>query len=469
MVLKQYYLGCLAHASYLVADPAAGVAAVVDPQRDVDAYVADARELGCRIGHVVLTHFHADFLAGHLELRDREGARICLGARAAAEYDFTPLGDGAMVAVGAVRLEAVETPGHSPESISLLVHAPGGDPARPHALLSGDTLFVGDVGRPDLRASLGWAADDLAGLLYDSLHEKLMRLPDETLVYPAHGSGSLCGKSLSKETVSTIGAQRRDNYALQPMSRSEFVALVTADQPDTPAYFTYDAVLNTRERATLDAALAEELRPLTLDEALAWARDGARLLDTRDPADFAAAHLAGSFNIGLGGSYATWAGTLLEPGRPIVIVAWPGAEREAATRLGRIGFDAVAGYLDGGMGALAGAPELVASFGRLSPGALAEALDDESPPLVLDVRAEAEHRADGIEGSVGIPLTRLAARAGELPPDRPVVVCCGSGYRSAIAVSLLRAGGRAAVTDLAGGMAAWRLWRSSAAAGAAWA
>ena len=468
MVLKQYYLGCLAHASYLVADPAAGDAAVVDPQRDVDQYVADARELGCRIGHVLLTHFHADFVAGHLELRDREGAAIYLGARAEAEYAFTPLEDGATVRVGSVRLEAIETPGHSPESISILVRDPAGG-GRPDALLTGDTLFVGDVGRPDLRASLGWGAEELAELLYDSLHGKLMRLPDATLVYPAHGSGSLCGKSLSKETASTIGAQRRENYALQPMTKAQFVALVTADQPETPAYFTYDAVLNTRERPTLEQALAQELRPLALDEALALAAGGARVLDTRDPADFAAAHLAGSLNIGLGGSYATWAGTLLEPGRPIVIVAQPGAEIEAATRLGRIGFDGVAGYLDGGMRALADAPELLGSFDRLGPAALDEALADAPAPVLLDVRNEPEHRGDPIDRSVNIPLGRLADRLGELPSDRSVVAVCGSGYRSAIAASLLRAGGLGPVTDLAGGLAAWRLWRSSAAAGAGWA
>ena len=266
MVLKQYYLGCLAHASYLVADEASGEAVVVDPQRDVDEYVADAQELGCRIGHVFLTHFHADFLAGHLELRDRAGAAIYLGARANAEYDFTPLADHETLDVGDVRLEVLETPGHSPESISILVYDRAKDADRPHAVLSGDTLFIGDVGRPDLRASLGWSAEELGALLYDSVHTKLLPLPDETLVYPAHGAGSLCGKHLSTDTVSTIGVQRKYNYALQPMTRDEFVAVVTADQPDTPAYFGYDAVLNTKERPTLHEALEEELRPISLDE-----------------------------------------------------------------------------------------------------------------------------------------------------------------------------------------------------------
>ena len=312
MILKQYYLRCLAHASYLVADEASGIAAVVDPQRDVEQYIEDAHRTGCRITHVFLTHFHADFVAGHLELRDREGARIHLGARADAEYDFTPLADRDRVVFGQVRLEVLETPGHSPESISILVYDLESDQRCPHAVLSGDTLFIGDVGRPDLRASMGWSAEQLGGMLYDSLQNKLLGLPDETLVYPAHGAGSLCGKNISTDTVSTIGVQRRYNYALQPMSREEFVRVVTAEQPDPPAYFSYDAVLNTKERPTLEQALAQELRPLALSEALALTSEGAVVLDTRDPADFAGAHLAGSVNIGLGGSYATWAGTLLE-------------------------------------------------------------------------------------------------------------------------------------------------------------
>ncbi len=268
MILKQYYLGCLAHASYLVADRVGGNAAVIDPQRDVEQYLADAEELGCEIGHVFLTHMHADFIAGHLELRDRAGAAIHLGAKASAEYPFSAMGDGDELRLGDVRLSVLETPGHSPESISILVFDPEHDGDRPFAVLTGDTLFIGDVGRPDLRASLGWSADRLASMLYDSLHDKLLPLPDDTLVYPAHGAGSLCGKNLSTDTVSTIGVQRQYNYALQPMSRERFIEIVTSDQPDTPAYFTYDAVLNARERPTLDEALVRELQPLSLERLL---------------------------------------------------------------------------------------------------------------------------------------------------------------------------------------------------------
>jgi len=466
MILKQYYLGCLAHASYLVADEASGIAAVVDPQRDVDAYIEDAHRIGCRIAHVFLTHFHADFVAGHLELRDREGARIHLGARADAEYDFTPLADRDRVVFGQVRLEVLETPGHSPESISILVYDLESDQRCPHAVLSGDTLFIGDVGRPDLRASMGWSAEQLGGMLYDSLQNKLLGLPDETLVYPAHGAGSLCGKNISTDTVSTIGVQRRYNYALQPMSREEFVRVVTAEQPDPPAYFSYDAVLNTKERPTLEQALAQELRPLALSEALALTSEGAVVLDTRDPADFAGAHLAGSVNIGLGGSYATWAGTLLERERPVVVIADLGRETEAAMRLGRIGFDNVAGFLDGGMQAVDPRPDLLARTERVTAVTLAEQLTGSDPPLVLDVRAEHEWRHARLGGSLNIPLGQLLGRLDELPDGRALVIHCQTGYRSSIAASLLLREGHQRIADLVGGINAWQASRANGAGAA---
>src|SRR6267378_4179445 len=360
MILHQFYLNCLAHASYLVGDETTGDAAVVDPQRDIDQYLAFAGAHGLRIAHVLLTHLHADFIAGHLELRDRVGAAIYLGAAARAEYAFTPLHDGDRVEMGRVRLQAIETPGHTPESVSIAVFDLDRSQTDPYAVLTGDTLFVGDVGRPDLRAALGWSAADLGGLLYESLRTKLLTLPDARLVYPAHGAGSLCGKALSKETVSTIGEQRRSNYALQPMTKTAFVDLVTADQPDAPPYFTYDAVLNSQERPTLDETLARELNPMTLDQVLALQETGGQILDTRDPSDFAAAHLAGSINIGLGGQYATWAGTVLSRERPIVVIANPGGEQESAVRLGRIGFDHIVGYLKDGMRSLESHPDLTA-------------------------------------------------------------------------------------------------------------
>jgi len=457
MILKQFYLNCLAHASYLIGDEQTGVAAVVDPQRDVDQYLAFAAEHGLTIRHVFLTHFHADFVAGHLELRDRAGATIYLGAAAKAEYPFTPLRDGDVVELGRVRLKALETPGHTAESISIVVYDDDRSATEPQAVLTGDTLFVGDVGRPDLRVALGWSASDLGGLLYDSLRNKLLALPDSAAVYPAHGAGSLCGKALSKETVSTIGEQRRLNYALQPMSKAAFVELVTADQPDAPSYFTYDAVLNSQERPTLDETL-ERISALTLDQVLALQAVGAHVLDTRDPAEFAASHLKGSVNVGLGGQYATWAGTVLTREHPIVIIAAAGKEQEAAMRLGRIGFDQVVGFLEDGLHSIESRPDLMASTDRLSAQVASERVADAAPghaPVLVDVRTPNERKQKRIPGSVGIPLNHLAERASELPADRPLLVYCAGGYRSSIAASLLQRHGFGDVSEIAGGIAAW--------------
>lgn len=455
MILKQYYLNCLAHASYLIGDPGTGTGIVVDPQRDVDGYVRDAAQHGLEIRHVFLTHFHADFVAGHLELRDRTGAVIHLGSRAEAEYPFVAMADGDALECGQVRLQVLHTPGHTIESISILVFDLARDREHPYAILTGDTLFIGDVGRPDLRASLGWSAADLGRHLYRSLHEKILPLPDATLVYPAHGAGSLCGKSLSSETVSTIGEQRRQNYALQQMTEPEFLRLVTADQPDAPPYFTYDAVLNTKERSTLETILEQKLRPLPLEAVLDLQRAGAQLLDVRDPAEYARAHLKGSINIGLGGSYATWAGTILDRDQPIAIVAEPGRQEEAAMRLGRIGFDNVAGYLDGGVAALERRPELLTGTERITPAEAADAVGSGSTPVILDVRTPREWIESHIEGSVNIPLNRLPSQLDDLPRDRRILVHCAGGYRSSIAAGLLQRSGRTDLVELGGGLAAW--------------
>ena len=455
MIFKQFYLGCLAHASYLIGDLLTRTAAVVDPQRDTDQYQAFAAEHGLLIKHVFLTHLHADFIAGHLELRDRVGATIYLGRSAKARYAFSPVGDGDSVEFGRVRLEVLETPGHTPESISILVYDLDASKPQPYAVLTGDTLFIGDVGRPDLRAALGWSAADLGGMLFDSLHKKLLGLPDDSLVYPAHGAGSLCGKALSKETVSTLGEQRRTNYALQPMSKEAFLRVVTADQPEAPSYFTYDAVLNSEERPTLDQALAREMNPLTLDAVLKLRTHGAQVLDTRDPDEFGAAHLAGSINIGLGGQYATWAGTILNRTDPIVLVADPGREREAAVRLGRIGFDHIAGYLENGLNALKSRPELIAFTERVSPQFAAELILAKNAPVILDVRAPGERAVKQIDGSIGLPLNRLGGNFSSLPQSRPLLVYCAGGYRSSIAASLLKGHGFDRVAEIAGGIAAW--------------
>ena len=459
MILKQYYLGCLAHASYLLGDEASSTAIIVDPQRDIQRYLADAEKWGLQIRHVFLTHFHADFVAGHLELRDlfglEGGATIHLGSRAQAEYAFVAMKDGDTLEFPGLRLQVLETPGHTIESISILVFDLAKDPAKPYAVLTGDTLFIGDVGRPDLRASLGWTADQLGGYLYDSLRNKLLTLPDETLVYPAHGAGSLCGKQLSSDTVSSLGDQRRLNYALQPMSKEEFIRLVTADQPDAPPYFTYDAILNTREHATLDQNLEQVLHPIDLDEVLRMGDAGAQILDVRDAAEYAKGHLAGSINIGLGGQYATWAGTVLDRTKPIVIIAEPGREQEAALRLGRIGFDHVKGYLRGGMAALAARPDLVWPTERISALMVAEELASADPPLLLDIRNPREWGMKHIDGSVNVPLNHLQERIAEIPRDRRIAVHCAGGYRSSIAASILHQYGITNLTEMAGGLAAW--------------
>ena len=453
--MKQYYLGCLSHASYLLGDEASSTGIVVDPQRDIQQYLADAEKFGLQIRHVFLTHFHADFVAGHLELRDRCGAAIHLGSRAQAEYAFMPMKDGETLEFPGLRLKVLETPGHTIESISILVFDLQKDAAQPYAVLTGDTLFIGDVGRPDLRASLGWNANDLGAHLYDSLHNKLLPLPDQTLVYPAHGAGSLCGKKLSSDTWSSLGDQRRLNYALQPMSKEEFIRLVTADQPDAPAYFTYDAILNTRERATLDHNLEKVLHPIQLDEVLQMGDAGAQILDVRDAAEYAKGHLAGSINIGLGGQYATWAGTVLDRSKPIVIIAEPGREQEAALRLGRIGFDHVKGYLDGGMEALAERPDLVWPTERITAPMVADELAGVDPPLLLDIRNPREWMTKHIDGSVNVPLNHLQERIAEIPRDRRIAIHCAGGYRSSIAASILHQYGITNLIEMAGGLAAW--------------
>ncbi|QDU28532.1 putative polyketide biosynthesis zinc-dependent hydrolase PksB [Anatilimnocola aggregata] len=455
MQLKQYYLGCLSHASYLITDEKTHTAVVVDPQRDVEQYIADAAVVCCEVKYVFLTHFHADFLAGHIELRDKCGANIYLGQRAEPEFAATKVKDGDRIEFGDVRLEILETPGHTPEGISILVYDLAKNKEKPYAVLTGDTLFIGDVGRPDLLASIGVTADELSDMLYDSLTNKLVKLPDETLVYPAHGAGSMCGKNLSKDTVSTIGQQKKFNYALQPMSRAEFKKIVTEEQPEAPSYFVHDAILNRKERPNLDETLSESLNALSLEETLRLKNQGAQLLDVREAIDFEGAHLAGSINVGIQGKYATWCGTVLNHDHPIVVVTEVGKESEAVMRLGRIGYDNVAGYLRDGMDALRHRPDLVAKIDRITAVALSEQLASNAAPTVVDVRSEKEWAAGHIAGSVNIPLNHLNDRAGEIEKGRPVVVHCEGGYRSAIAASVLANAGRPDVLDMVGGFKAW--------------
>lgn len=433
MEIKQYYLGCLSHASYMVSDPASREAVVVDPQRDVDQYIQDAEKQGLTIKEVVLTHFHADFAAGHLELQKRTGAGLSLGARARAEYAFTPRQEGDEIKLGKDSLKILETPGHTPEAISLVALEDG----KPKAVLTGDTLFVGDVGRPDLAVSQGHTQEELASQLYHSLHDKLLQLPDETIVYPAHGPGSLCGSSGLAGKVSTIGRERAENPMLAAPDEQTFVHTVTSDLPELPEYFNHDAQYNQQNHSDLADVVAKGLKPLEDPGA-------AMILDVRSPDEFAAGHRPGALNVGIDGRFAQWAATLSPSDQPIALVSPPGREAEALTRLGRVGMENVVGYLRE-TGSQVGA--------RIQPSELSEQLEGPNPPQVLDVRTPNEYKQAHIAGSQHIPLNQLKRRLNEVPGQ--VVVHCQSGYRSSMAASLLRQHGIVA-TDLAGGIAAWQ-------------
>jgi glyoxylase-like metal-dependent hydrolase (beta-lactamase superfamily II)/rhodanese-related sulfurtransferase len=458
---QQYYLDCLSQASYLIGDRVAGVAAVVDPRRDVDEYVADAEELGLRITHVIETHFHADFLSGHLELASRTGAEIVYGAAAAGRVGF-PIREvrtGDRIELGDVVLEIRETPGHTPESISIVVRA--GPSGEPFGVLTGDTMFIGDVGRPDLLSAAGQSSAALARQLYRSLREQLLTLPDATKVFPAHGAGSACGKQLSTETVSTIGEQRRTNYALAPMSEDDFVHAVLEGQAAAPLYFSFAANRNREAHEML--AESPTVESLGVDDVLAHQAAGAVVIDGRDAVDFAAGHLPGSINVGLGGRFAEYVGEVVVAGTPIVLVTDPGQEVEAKVRLARIGFDNVLGALGDAAHALLARPDLVARSSRLTASELAERRDDVAELQLVDVRGAGEVAATGtLAGAHHIPLAALVTRLGELDPAAPTVVFCAGGYRSSIAASTMRAGGFTDVSDVIGGYTALAALASSA-------
>jgi glyoxylase-like metal-dependent hydrolase (beta-lactamase superfamily II)/rhodanese-related sulfurtransferase len=452
MKFTQYYLDCLSQASYLIGDETTGRAVVVDPRRDTDEYVRDAAASGLTIELVIETHFHADFLSGHLELAAATGAEIGFSSVAETEFPSRRLADGERISLGDVQLEIRHTPGHTPESISIVVweHA---DSEVPYGVLTGDALFIGDVGRPDLLASLGFTRDELADQLYDSLHNKLLTLPDATRVYPAHGAGSACGKNLSTETSSTIGDQRVNNYALMAPDKATFVALVTEGQPPAPSYFVYDAVLNRKDRPLLDENAP--LDSLDLEAATHLVDAGAILLDGRTPEEFARGHLVGSVNVGLEGRYAEFAGSVVPHDVDIVLVADPGFEIESRNRLGRIGFDRVVGYLGDPLAVMAANPERTARASRLTVPEFERRRAEIDGLQVVDIRNPGEIAIGSIGGSTGIPVGQLPGRIGELDPTAPTVVYCAGGYRSSVAASVLRAAGFTDVSDLLGGYGAW--------------
>ena len=450
MFFKQFYLGCLAHASYLIGSD--GEAAVVDPRRDVDTYIDEAKERGFRIRHVIETHLHADFVSGHRELARRTGAKIYFGAKAGAQFDYVPVNDGDEIRMGDVVLRFLETPGHTPESVSILVVDRSVSDV-PKAVLTGDTLFIGDVGRPDLLGSK-MSAQELAGMLYDSLHDKLLALPDSVEVYPAHGAGSLCGRNISSETSSTIGQQRQFNYALRPMPKEEFVRMMTTDLPEAPAYFSRDVAINrggASELAELPDPPALEARDVEVLQ-----KKGAIVLDTRPAAQYGAGHVPGSLHIGLSGQFASWAGALVSPGTPMLIVAEDEEQvREARLRLARVGLDNVAGYLAGGILEWDRAGLRLATLEQINVAELDERLR-EGAVRVVDVRRPGEWQSGHIATALHLPLNDLAEKADDLSREEPLAVVCAGGFRSSIGTSLLERQGFHRITNVVGGMAAWR-------------
>ena len=452
MYFKQFYLGCLAHASYLIGSE--DEAAVVDPQRDVDQYITEAEAHGLKIKYVVESHLHADFVSGHTELAARTGAEIVFGEKAGATFPHRAVIEGDEIRVGKVILRVLETPGHTPEGISVLVTDTESADA-PRKVLTGDTLFVGDVGRPDLVGSKGYSAEQMAGMLYDSLRGKLLKLPDETEVYPAHGAGSMCGRNISKETSSTIGDERRTNYALKEMSQEEFVQVMTTDLPEAPAYFSMDARINREGAPALEDLPA--LPAFSPGKVNKLAQAGTLVVDVRTGAEFGNGHVPRSVNIGLRGQFASWVGSLVSPEDRVILVA-EGVEEvnEAVTRMARVGLENVVGYLDGGIAAWEGAGFEYASLPQMPVGELRAQIDERREGLqIVDVRRPSEYEAGHIPGAVNVPLAELEQGLGGLDPRRPTVVACAGGYRSSAASSLLERKGFRDLYNVIGGAGAW--------------
>src|SRR5262245_22548786 len=451
MYFKQFYLGCLAHASYLIGS--GGEAAVVDPQRDIEQYINEAEAEGMKIKFVIETHLHADFVSGHRELAERTGAKIVFGHKACASFDYTPAKDGDEFRIGKVILRVLETPGHTPESISILVTDTEVS-NQPQKVLTGDTLFIGDVGRPDLVNSKGFTAEQMAGMLYDSLHGKLLKISDAVEVWPAHGKGSLCGRNMSNETSSTIGRQRRLNRALLPMPKEEFVKMMTADLPEAPAYFSKDAEINRGgARSLSELPRPTALAPVDVNN---LAIDGATILDVRTNTEFGAGHVPGALNIGIGGPFDSWAGQLVKFDAPIVIVAEDESKiDEAVIGLARVGIENVKGYLAGGMDAWRRAGLDVNAIAQISVDDLSELLDSQEDLQVIDVRQPVEYGAGHVPSAINAPLARVNERAAEFDPNRRTAVICGGGFRSSAATSVLERLGFKNLLNVLGGTGAW--------------
>lgn len=450
--VEHFFLGCLAHASYLVGSE--GVAAVIDPQRDVDIYLETARQKGLKIEHIVETHLHADFVSGHRELAERTGARIYLGDGAGATFPHTAVKDGDSLQFGKCRFDFFQTPGHTVESVCVAMTELGSDPSRPRAVFTGDTLFVGDVGRPDLSGD--HTPQELAALLYRSLHEKLLGLPDETEVFPAHGAGSLCGRQMGSERSSTIGKERRTNYALQASTCEEFVRLLTDSLPPRPEYFGREVELNRQGAAALDRLPPPV--PVRAPEFLRLQSEGAIALDTRPAMQFAVAHVPGSMHIALSGQYASWAARILGLDKRILLIGEDADQlRESQLRLARVGIENVHAYLEHGIAGWIESGYELDYIPQISVQEFTELLEQEKDRIaILDVREPGEVEAGSLENSVRIPLGQLSLRTGELDPGKLTVVHCKGGYRSSIATSILRRAGIRDIANLTGGFDAWK-------------
>ena len=444
MFIQQLYTSCLAQAAYYIESN--GEAAIIDPLRDYEAYVAMANERGAKIRYIFETHFHADFVSGHIDLANKTGAKIVYGPTTQTTYPVHVATDGELLKLGNINIKVLHTPGHTPESSCFLLQDENG---KDHCVFTGDTLFVGDVGRPDLLDGV-MTKEELAGMMYDSLHNKLLPLADEVTVYPAHGAGSACGKNIGKETFSTIGEQRANNYALQPMTKAQFIAAVTDGIQPAPAYFFKDAKLNKQGYATFDDVLSKALKPLTVAELEAELKNGTTIIDTRIPDVFELGFITGSLNFGLNGQYAIWAATILDITTPVVLVAEPGKEQESVERLTRVGFDNIKGFLQGGFEAWLDAEkryDMVIS------------IDDEEFELdvkhtevgVLDVRKPGEFNELHVDKAQHFSLDKIVENTKTLDPTKEYLVHCAGGYRSMIAVSYLKAHGIKNVKNVWGG------------------
>jgi glyoxylase-like metal-dependent hydrolase (beta-lactamase superfamily II)/rhodanese-related sulfurtransferase len=449
--VERFYLGCLAHASYMIVSQ--GVAAVIDPQRDVDIYLEAAAGKNWKIEYIIETHLHADFVSGHGELAERTGARIYLGAESGAGFPHVAVKDGDEIQFGQCCLRFLQTPGHTLESICIVMNDRGA-PHRPAAVFTGDTLFVGDVGRPDLSPT--HTPRELAAIMYRSIHEKLLPLPDDTEIFPAHGAGSLCGRQMSSESSSTIGKQRQSNYALLARTSEEFVHLLTDDLPARPEYFAREVDLNRRGAAPLSEL--PQLAALSAPEVLRLQKEGAMVVDTRPAMQFAVAHVPGSVHIALTGQYASWAARILGLDTTLIIAGEdPEHVRESQLRLARVGVENLAGYLaDGVAGWIKNGFELD-YIPQITVGDFVELRNQDPDRIaVLDVREPGEAAGGAIENSLCIPLGKLKSSLAELDREKLLVVHCKGGFRSSIATSILRRAGFRDIANLTGGFDAWK-------------